>query len=208
MFSAFDSVFHADSSKPLGGQGAGIGEYSELKDFFSRYGGVSFNNGIYRAFDEDSVSLWNGYVTTAFPSYSGQINCFGVDWLGRIFALDVRRKELGLPGVVLFEPGTGDSFEVPGNIVSFHNDVLLNRSEAALAESFFGKWIANGGPAPKIDQCIGYKRPLFLGGADEVSNLEVVGLEVYWGLSSQLIERVRDLPVGTSIGNVILKESD
>ncbi len=45
--------------------------------------------------------------------------------------------------------------------------------------------------------------PLFLGGADEVGNLELSDMEVYWDMTSQLWEAVRDLPEGTKIGNVM-----
>ncbi|CAB3835548.1 hypothetical protein LMG26686_01170 [Achromobacter mucicolens] len=208
MFRAFHSIFIADTPPVSEGLVRGLDEGSELSAFLNGNSGVSFNGGIYRVLPRDSISVWDGYVTAAFPSYSGYIDCFGVDWLGRIFAVDSRRDEGGMPGVVLFEPGTGDSFDVPGNIITFHNDVLLNRSEAALAESFYKMWIGNGGPAPRVDQCIGYKRPLFLGGEDELSNLEVADLDVYWNLASQLIQRVRNLPVGTPIGNISINDSN
>ncbi|WP_313623361.1 T6SS immunity protein Tdi1 domain-containing protein [Achromobacter sp.] len=89
---------------------------------------------------------------------------------------------------------------------TFHNGVLLNLSEAALAENFFKKWIASGGCAPRFDQCVGYKLPLFLGGKDDISNLELSDLDVYSCVSSQLIARTRGLPVGTAIGAITLKD--
>lgn len=206
MFSAFDSTYRLDDSIPAHGSDSKFGEFPELRLFFSRYGGGSFNNGLYRVMAEDSISAWESDVVTAFPEFAGHITCFGMDWLGRIFALDSRRLELELPGVVLFEPGTGDSFEVPANIITFHNDVLLNLVDAAVAESFYRKWIASGGVAPQVHQCVGYKRPLFLGGQDNVSNLELSDLEVYWSLCSQLIQRTRDVPIGTPIGDISLKD--
>jgi hypothetical protein len=129
-----------------------------------------------------------------------------VDWLGRIFAVDPQRSEEDLPGVVLYEPGTGDSFEIPGNIFTFHNRVLIDQAEAALAESFYRNWIEAGGAAPLIHQCIGYKRPLFLGGQDHIQNQELSDMDVYWHLLSQLIERTRGLPEGTPIGPITLTD--
>lgn len=35
-------------------------------------------------------------------------------------------------------------------------------------------------------ECAGYKVPLFLGGADEVSNVEKVDATVYWSITQQL----------------------
>ncbi|CAE6797130.1 hypothetical protein R75461_05007 [Paraburkholderia nemoris] len=50
-----------------------------------------------------------------------------------------------------------------------------------------------------VSQCVGYKRPLFLGGADELHNLELTDLDVYWTLSSQMIAQLSGVPTGTSV---------
>lgn len=99
----------------------------------------------------------------------------------------------------MFEPGTGEALEVPCNIVSFHESELIDYSEEALAASFYNKWLACGGKTPTIKQCIGYKKPLFLGGRDSVDNLEVSDLDVYWNISAQLIRRIQGMPPGAVI---------
>ncbi|MCP2517553.1 MAG: T6SS immunity protein Tdi1 domain-containing protein [Achromobacter mucicolens] len=53
-----------------------------------------------------------------------------------------------------------------------------------------------------------YGIPLFLGGQDEVSNLELSDLDVYWHLLSQLIRQTRGLPAGTPIGPITLTDPD
>lgn len=71
--------------------------------------------------------------------------------------------------------------------------------DVALAKSFFHKWKKSGGASPAHSQCVGFRQPLFLGGADDLDNLELSDIDVYWHLMSQIIEQVRDLPAGTPI---------
>jgi hypothetical protein len=100
----------------------------------------------------------------------------------------------------MFEPGTGEALAIPSNIQTFHDSELMEFGEAALAISFYQKWMAaSGGQAPAYTQCVGYKTPLFLGGTDEVKNLELSDLDVYWHLMGQLIVKTRSLPPGTPV---------
>ena len=115
-----------------------------------------------------------------------------MDWLGRIFAADASRSEGGHSGVSMFQPGTGEVLEIPCDVDMFHQSELIEYCEEALAESFYRSWISSGGGLPAVDQCVGYKIPLFLGGVDDVQNLELCDLDVYWTISEQLIGRVRN----------------
>jgi hypothetical protein len=171
----------------------------DLEGFFRAFGGASFRGGLYRIIHSANLDEWNQRVCLAFPAFEGRITCFGYDWLGRAFALDARRLEDNEAGVVMFEPGTGEALEIPSNFVSFHETELIKSDEAALAVSFYEKWRAAGGAAPTFEQCIGYRKPLFLGGADEVENLAVSDLDVYWHIGGQLICKARRLPPGTSV---------
>jgi hypothetical protein len=45
-----------------------------------------------------------------------------------------------------------------------------------------------------------------LSGADNIENLELSDLDVYWTIQSQLIEQTRRLPVGKRIGVVKSEE--
>jgi hypothetical protein len=168
-------------------------------DFFSRFAGTSFNNGLYRVLASSDVRRWNATVEDAYPAFKGAITPFGIDWLGRIFALDSRRRVKGRPAVTIFEPGTGQALEVPCDIETFHDEELVDYKDAALAESFFNAWIRRGGSGPSYSQCVGYQRPLFLGGVDTVENLELIDLDVYWTISAQLIAKLRNVPPGTGV---------
>lgn len=80
----------------------------------------------------------------------------------------------------------------------------MEEADAAVAYNFFKQWLGSGGVLPKYGQCAGYRKPLFLGGADETSNLEISDFNVYWTLTAQILNKVRGLPVGTRIGNITL----
>jgi hypothetical protein len=87
---------------------------------------------------------------------------------------------------------------------TFHNDELQARGEAALAISFYNRWLQSGGAAPPHGRCIGYKVPLFLSGVDDIDNLSLTDIGIYWHVSAQLIQQVRDLPPGNRIGNITI----
>jgi hypothetical protein len=116
-----------------------------------------------------------------------------------VFALDNKRMEDDQASVLMFEIGTGQVLEIPSNLESFHERGLMEFGEAALAISFHEKWLNTGGAAPHYDQCIGYKMPLFLGGKDEVENLETSDIDVYWHLIGQLVRKAKGLPEGTPV---------
>lgn len=158
--------------------------------------------GAYRLHRADDVPRFTALAKEAFPQFASRIECFAADWLGNQFATDAGRVTGGQPLVLLLEPGTGQGLEVPANIDEFHSRELVEHAEACVALSFYKRWIAGGGAAPAYEQCIGYKRPLYLGGVDEVENLEVSDFDVYWTISSQLLAKTRGLPPGTSIRRV------
>ncbi|CCV07982.1 hypothetical protein MESS2_660021 [Mesorhizobium metallidurans STM 2683] len=170
-----------------------------LNELLASFGGASFKRGLYRINRASEVTRWNARVVLGFPEFAGRITCFGYDWLGRAFAVDTGRLEQGEPGVVMFEPGTGEALEVPANIRAFHDAELQEYEDAALASDFYTKWREIVGTEPAYTQCVGYKVPLFLNGKDEIENLELSDLDVYWHIMGQLILKVKDLPMGTRV---------
>lgn len=200
MFENFQKSFFRDAALSAKSTGNAvhfpIASYRYLLD---RFGGTSFENGIYRVIIASDVEEWNARVTIAFPEFRKRVTCFGFDWLGRVFAVDATRFKGGEPGVVMLEPGTGEALEIPCNICTFHDEELIEYGDAALASEFYKRWLANGGSAPRYGQCVGYKKPLFLGGIDEISNLEMSDIDVYWHLVGPLVLKAKGLPSGTSI---------
>ena len=113
---------------------------------------------------------------------------------------------LGQPLLLTGEPGTGKTLEIPCNLLTFHDNELVDYREEALAEGFHTQWLVKCGVIPKQEQCIAYKQPLFLGGKDTIENLELSNLDVYWTLIGQLIRKARGFAHGTQIGKIGISE--
>ncbi len=96
--------------------------------FYAALNGKSFKNGIYRIFAKQDRKKWGKIVEEAFPKYSGLIDVFGYDWLGRIFAIN---KTKGT--VLLFEPGTGEVLSTPASFVDFHDIEIAEYPNDSLA---------------------------------------------------------------------------
>jgi hypothetical protein len=151
-----------------------------------------------------SLKDWNGPSgwSREWPEWRSRFVVFGYDWLGRLLAFDDRRRHVGEPMIGILEPGTGQLLEVPEPFAALIESELIDFSEAALAADFYRAWIDSGGRAPLPHECIGYRKPLFLGGEDAVTNLEVCDLEVYVSLCGQLNQQAQSIPEGTRIGQV------
>lgn len=151
--------------------------------FLKAFSGASFKNGLYRIHNIDEIPRWTAIVENAFPKYKGNILVFGYDWLGRQFA---QNKQTG--NILLFEPGTGEVLSIPADFVAFHDEEIAEYSEDSLASAFFEEWYgsASGSEIPH-DKCVGYKVPLFLNGEDNITNLEISDMEVYWDLMGQML---------------------
>jgi len=199
MFEAFQRNYSRDTWTGSRSGKTSIDPIGELHELFEVFGGASFRDGLYRVVHPADFVRWQERVLLPFPEFNGRAACFGFDWLGRVFALDSGRLEGGRPAVLMFEPGTGQALEVPANIETFHEHELAEQHDAAVASAFYHLWRASGGAAPGYDECIGYKKPLFLGGVDGVENVELSDLDVYWHLMGQLIAKARNLPLGTRI---------
>jgi hypothetical protein len=169
------------------------------------FAGATFERGLYRLHTRKSSERAIAVICESFPELAGGIAPFGFDWLGRQFAVDLRRGRDGL--VLLVDPGAGEILEVPVTFADFHNHELIEEPDAALAKPFFDEWVgANPGALPLTpDVCVGYEVPLFLGGRDEIENLAPVDIWVYWSLTGQLWSQVRRLAPGTQISQVSIE---
>lgn len=176
--------------------------FTRAADRLARYGGCSFGGGMYRLYGAEEIETWTAAVDEGFPEYAGRVRCFGRDWLCNQFCLDKQRLQNGESLALLFEIGTGKILKIPETFESFHSALIVEDPEAALAEDFFGRWRAVDPRPLSAAECVGYKVPLFLGGQDEVSNLERSDASVYWHLMAQMLLQSRDLPPGTMVRGV------
>jgi hypothetical protein len=199
--SQFEAVFLPDEFPVTSAKATAIPD-PYLASLLTKWGGTSFNHGIYRLLCSNDLPTWTAKCDSAFPEFAGRFIPFGFDWLGRMFVLDRQRYVDGAAAVNLLEPGTGEMLETPCSAESFHEVELVDYCDAALAKSFFHAWLNAGGSPPTHAQCVGYRQPLFLGGTDTVPNLELTDLSVYWDIAVQLRRQTLGLPVGIIINNI------
>lgn len=173
-------------------------------DFAGEFAGATFSRGLYRIHDDRTGPQALTFIAKAFPEFAVRVCPFGYDWLGRQLAIDSGRVVGGQPQVLLLEPGTGEALEIPLSFAAFHDEEVIDYADAALAKEFFTTWTLGSPHAVPLgrDRCVGYRVPLFLGGQDDVENLEVSDLELYWSICGQLRNGVRALPPGASISEV------
>ncbi|MER8446095.1 DUF1851 domain-containing protein [Mesorhizobium sp. M1066] len=200
MFETFRRIFPMDDGRTSGADNfPGDPKVVGLNELLTSFGGASFKHGLYRIIRPSDVADWNARVCLGFPEFTERITCFGYDWQGTAFATDTWRLEQGEPGVVMFEPGTGKALQIPANIRTFHEVELIQDEDAALAANIYADWRRDGGAEPSYDQCIGYKKPLFLNGKDAIDNLELSDLTIYWHLMGQIMIQTKDLPQGSPV---------
>lgn len=173
-------------------------EVAEVRQLIREYGASSFEEGLYRIFDAEDARRWTAILRRFFAAESGGVEAFGRDWQGNVFGYRGGPE----PCVFLFQPGTGDVFEVSESLDKFHNEELTGHAEEALV-SLWSEWRA-GSPAPARTECVAYRKPLFLGGDVAVENLAIANMDVYWEVMGQLLEQIRDLPEGSPIKQVNL----
>ena len=179
-----------------------------VDELFARFGHATFDGGLYRIHDLSTTKHASKLVADAFPEMSFVPLCFGFDWLGRQFAIDERESAKPDAEIVLFVPGTGDALDIPLPFNRFHDEALIEFAEDALAVSYYADWRATGQPDLLFDQCAGFNVPLFLGGEDEVTNLEVTDIDVYWSLMGQLRVATQHLQPGTPVKHVSIRDDN
>lgn len=165
-------------------------------------GGQTFNHGLYRVLRHDQLAAAKTALESVFPEYCDRIVPFAYDWLGRHFASDLARVENGKPLVLMLEVGVGEAMEIPASALDFHNHELVDYADDALSVPFWNQWRAGNPNDLQFADCVGYKVPLFLGGADVLANLELIDLSVYVETCGQLRHKVRTLSPGQSIRDV------
>lgn len=179
----------------------GVRGYRELME---RFAGVRFEDGLYRIFDAGTGARALELVREVFPEFGDDLSPFGMDWQGRMLALDRGRVVDGEPQVMLLEPGTGQALEVPFGLETFHEQELVENPEPALLPSVFEEFSRRQPDRVPLGpgQVVGYSVPLFLGGRDDYDNYEVSDWDVYWTLLGQLKARTAGLPEGSPVRRV------
>ena len=154
------------------------------QDFITQLGGRQFGGGLFSSFSVNNAEQWRQLVFEAFPETKGSFKLFGYDWMGNCFGIDTR------PGkneqILLFEIGTGDLLVLSPSLAHFLNEEIPQRHIAALASEYFKEWVEHAKSAPAYGNCVGYIVPPFLNGDDELANMEMSDMEVYWSIMGQI----------------------
>lgn len=166
-------------------------------EFLSTHARTSYGGGLLRFLLPDetpSLLSWNGETGWGldWPRWRRHLVVFAYDWMGRQFTFDRQRLDNASkePMINILEPGTGEVLEIPEDFYGFINRELVDYEDAALAAGFYREWRAAGGAVPTVKQCVGYRIPLFLGGQDDISNMELSDMEVYLSLCGQLSSQI------------------
>ncbi len=206
MFNRFISAYECTEERPAAE--ISLNQESNLsciKSVLNELGGKTFNEGLYRVLLPSEIEQATNAARLAFPELAERITVFGYDWLGRKFAVDTGRLSKGVEQVLMLEVGAGEAMQIPADPIAFHNNELVEFPDDALAKPFFEEWKMIGKKSLCHDQCVGYKIPLFLGGADEISNLEISDLSIYWHVCGQLRNKTWTLPEGHSISDIKIR---
>lgn len=170
MFSQFLNFFNKSAQYYIYG--------SEYRTFVIAFGGTCFGKGLFNVIERGDIGYWEDNVTRAFPEYRNKFRLFGYDWMGRCFAVDTSDDDVDK--ILVFDPSTLEVSEVPLSFIDFVNKAIpMNTNECLMSDNFI-RWYNETGTELEYMQCVGYERPLFLGGTDEPENLMLDDMDEYW----------------------------
>lgn len=147
-------------------------------------GGSTFEHGLYRIHSYETADLWDKIIYECFPSYKEKVNCFGFDWYGRQYATDRNGKA----ELFMFDCAAFEDFQLTTSLEEFHNKSLVESRYDTLLEDEFQDWFIDHPDPLHFNQCVGFKVPLFMGGIEDISNLELVDMNFYWAYNHQLYQ--------------------
>ena len=186
-FKRFINSFPVDEGEVSPFDGAGrLLQIEGLKPFFQNYAGCTFGGGIYRVLRGGEVEAWNEMVLGIFSQFKGTIECFATDWMGRVFAWDFNRNK-----IILLDPGFGEALKIPCNFIELHNQEFVDYPDDSLSQNLYAEYLERFKSTVSQDQCVGYKISPFLGGEDNLDNMEITDIKVYWSISSDIYNEVK-----------------
>jgi len=199
-FRKFDQAFRVTAKAPRTAEDGDVP--TEIDWLFESYGGFEFENGLYRIHSKSDSRKWTVRIGSAFPEESVHVTPFGQDWQGNQFGWRGGQS----PAVLLFQIASGEAYEIADSLQVAHDEEFVDHAQEALNIGRWHEWSASGGERPSRDKCVGYRIPLFLGGKDQLDNLEMSLLNVYWEITAQLLNGTRGLPPGTRISGIRLPQ--
>lgn len=182
MFDEFEAEFEPTARAPRSGTPVPSGGDPQLDRLFSQWEGVTFRHGIYRVHTAESAATAKAMANEMFTGIDDSKFFFAVDWKGRQYCWSADVKS-----VFIYEPAYGEAFDPEMSVAEFHNRLLFEDDGELLCPGEFEQWRdASGVTDLPFDKCVGLTVPLFLGGAEDLDNLSMTDIEVYWSLTAQL----------------------
>lgn len=201
MFERFAASFTPDEHSLPGPHKAGplpdgLVDVPGAEELIRRFGGMSFNRGLYRILPIEHMDRWNQVAWETWPKLDHRFWVIAIDWMGCLYGIDYSVLDERGWCMSALEPYSGRGGEFGDDLVEFHDVSLVasTTTNGAVLSEWHAEWLEFGGTEPTFDQCVGLKVPYFLGGSDYVSDFELSDLDVYWHLSSQLIRWARTVP--------------
>lgn len=174
MFGNFKAYFNMNSDV----------EYDKTQDvltnFFVMFGGQSFRKGLFRVLPPEYIDFWADKITTAFPKFADKFCPFAYDWQGRFYCIRISEEEEE-PAIYMFNIGHKEALLIPVDLLEFLDVEIPEYSKATFEIDGFNEWIEYNPPI-EYDECVGYITPVFLGGEDNISNLQIVNMADYWDM--------------------------
>jgi hypothetical protein len=170
-----------------------------LFELLELHGGKTLNNGLYRVHTFKSSIQWASIIGQYFNGHKSKIYPYGFDWMGRQFCISRDCNKLQ----IMFDISTIEYFELEQELELLHDEDFVNETESMLSSDLFIQVLKFcNRESIEYNECLGYKVPLFLGGADNIENYSIIDIEMYWDMQYQLYEKVRNLPEGTNIKSI------
>lgn len=157
--------------------------YAELAEQFAD---CSFHHGLYRLFSASDVKKWAPLVLGIFGQFKGKIDCFASNWMGYIYAWDYTEQ-----CVWMLDPGFGEAMKMPVDFYQLHNEEFVDYADEALEKNNFDQCLQSNSSELDNNACYGYIVSPFLGGEDELTNREVIDMEVYWSICEDIYSQVQ-----------------
>lgn len=176
---------------------------SEYETLLEELGGTQFAKGLFTIIDKRAIGEWENRVFGMFPSFKEIVKVFAYDWRGRCFTVGVSNEFKNC--VLIFDPGAAEIHEIPFALLDFLNKVIPGATKECLDSDLFIKWYKKEKGDLLKSQCVGFKIPMFLGGENTLSNIEISDIDVYWYLMTQIFEQIQDLEEGTTINNFTIE---
>lgn len=161
---------------------------SEYRTFIIAFGGIQFGGGLFTAFAKADIRYWEEKIADVFPEHKGNFLLFGHDWMGRCYAIDRFSED---ERILVFDPGALEVYDIPLKFNDFVNKAIPMNPNECLAIDSFMKWHKTTEGVISDIECVSYKIPPFLGGADELENLEISNLVDYWQIIGETAKTLR-----------------